>query len=80
VLGAVAGALVRDVLHFEREGWGAFAPRFAPRDVLRGRSVRLSDGRSGLACGLSASAALRVQTARGIEEVNSGEVSVRPQD
>ena len=35
------------------------------RDVLRGRSVRLSDGRSGLACGLSASAALRVQTARG---------------
>jgi hypothetical protein len=42
--------------------------------------VQLSDGRSGLACGLSAQAALRVQTPRGIEEVHSGEVSVRPQD
>jgi BirA family biotin operon repressor/biotin-[acetyl-CoA-carboxylase] ligase len=80
VLGAVAGALVHDVLRFEREGWAAFAPRFAPRDVLRGRTVQLSDGRSGLACGLSAQAALRVQTPRGVEEVHSGEVSVRPQD
>ena len=80
VLGAVAGALVHDVLRFEREGWAAFAPRFAQRDVLRGRAVQLSDGRSGLACGLSAQAALRVQTPRGIEEVHSGEVSVRPQD
>jgi BirA family biotin operon repressor/biotin-[acetyl-CoA-carboxylase] ligase len=80
VLGAVAGALVHDVLRFEREGWAAFAPRFAPRDVLRGRTVQLSDGRSGLASGLSAQAALRVQTPRGIEEVHSGEVSVRPQD
>jgi BirA family biotin operon repressor/biotin-[acetyl-CoA-carboxylase] ligase len=80
VLGAVAGALVHDVLRFEREGWAAFAPRFAQRDVLRGRTVQLSDGRSGLACGLSAQAALRVQTPRGIEEVHSGEVSVRPQD
>ena len=80
VLGAVAGALVHDVLRFEREGWAAFAPRFAPRDVLRGRTVQLSDGRSGLASGLSAQAALRVQTPRGVEEVHSGEVSVRPQD
>jgi BirA family biotin operon repressor/biotin-[acetyl-CoA-carboxylase] ligase len=80
VLGAVAGALVHDVLRFEREGWAAFAPRFAQRDVLRGRTVQLSDGRSGLACGLSAQAALRVQTPRGVDEVHSGEVSVRPQD
>jgi BirA family biotin operon repressor/biotin-[acetyl-CoA-carboxylase] ligase len=80
VLGAVAGSLVHDVLRFEREGWAAFAPRFALRDVLLGRSVQLSDGRSGLACGLSATAALRVQTPHGIEEVHSGEVSVRPQD
>ena len=78
VLGAVAPALVQAVLCFEREGWGPFAQRFAQRDVLAGRPVWLSDGRSGQACGLSPAAALRVQTERGIEEVHSGEVSVRP--
>ena len=78
VLGALAPALVRDVLQFERQGWSAFAQRFARLDVLQGRAVRLSDGREGLACGVGAGAALRLQTAAGLVEIASGEVSVRP--
>ncbi len=80
VLGAVAPALVRDLRAFERQGWPAFAPRFARIDALQGRPVRLSDGREGLACGVSAHGALRLQTSDGLQEISSGEVSVRPQD
>ncbi|MEI7786807.1 MAG: biotin--[acetyl-CoA-carboxylase] ligase [Betaproteobacteria bacterium] len=80
LLGTLAPALVRDVLQFERQGWSAFAQRFARLDLLQGRAVLLSDGRQGLACGVSAGGALRLQTAAGLLEVNSGEVSVRPQD
>ena len=80
VLGALAPALVRDVLQFEKQGWSAFAQRFARLDLLQGRKVGLSDGRVGQACGVTASGALRLQTAAGLVEVASGEVSVRPQD
>jgi BirA family biotin operon repressor/biotin-[acetyl-CoA-carboxylase] ligase len=79
VLGAVVPALVRDLLAFERQGWPAFSSRFARLDVLQGRPVRLSDGREGLACGVSAGGALRLQTPQGVQEIGSGEVSVRPQ-
>lgn len=80
VLGAVVPALVRDLQDFERQGWPAFAPRFARFDALQGRPVRLSDGREGLACGVSGHGALRLQTPQGVQEIGSGEVSVRPQD
>lgn len=80
VLGQVVPALMQDVRHFEREGWPAFAQRFAALDGLAGRRVLLSDGREGLACGLGAGGALRLQTVDGLIEVVSGEVSVRPQD
>jgi BirA family biotin operon repressor/biotin-[acetyl-CoA-carboxylase] ligase len=79
VLGAVVPALVRDLRAFERQGWPAFATRFARFDALQGRPVRLSDGREGLACGVSAKGALRLQTPQGVQEISSGEVSVRPQ-
>lgn len=79
-LAAVAPALLRDVLLFERQGWGAFAQAFARRDLLAGRPVRLSDGRIGVACGIGPSGDLRLQTDRGLQEISSGEVSVRPQD
>ena len=71
---------LRDVLQFEKQGWSAFAQRFAGLDLLQGRKVSLSDGRVGQACGVTASGALRLQTAAGLVEVASGEVSVRPQD
>ena len=80
VLGAVAPALVRDLLAFERQGWSAFAPRFTRFDALQGRPVRLSDGREGLACGVGVNGALRLQTPDGLQEISSGEVSVRPRD
>ena len=78
VLARVAPALVRDVQRFEREGFAPFAARFAARDALSGRAVRLSDGVEGTAGGVSHQGALRVLTPQGLREVTSAEVSVRP--
>jgi BirA family biotin operon repressor/biotin-[acetyl-CoA-carboxylase] ligase len=39
----------------------------------------LSDGRIGIARGVDATGALQVETAQGLEVINSSEVSVRPQ-
>jgi BirA family transcriptional regulator, biotin operon repressor / biotin---[acetyl-CoA-carboxylase] ligase len=77
-LALVAPALVRDVLRFGHEGFAAFAQRFAQRDALRGRAVRLTDGTEGTADGVDPQGALRVQTAQGLRTVHSAEVSVRP--
>ncbi len=79
VLARVALPLVQALKLFEREGFAAFAERFAARDVLRGRAVRTSraDGPEGVARGVSAQGALLVQSAAGIVSVSSGEVSVR---
>jgi BirA family biotin operon repressor/biotin-[acetyl-CoA-carboxylase] ligase len=77
-LARVAPALVRDVLHFGADGFMPFATRFAQRDALRGRSVRLTDGTEGTADGVDAQGALRVLTAQGLRFVHSAEVSVRP--
>ena len=77
-LARVAPALVRDVLLFERQGFGAFASRFAQRDALRGLPLRLSDGREGVGAGVDAGGGLLLQTPRGLTTVTSSEVSVRP--
>lgn len=64
---------------FERDGFGAFADRFALRDVLRGHAVRTSAPElEGVSLGVNARGALRVRTAEGVREIESGEVSVRP--
>lgn len=78
VLSALMPPLVRDLLEFQVSGWPAFASRFEPLDLLRGRGVRLSDGRAGLAQGLGPTGALRLLGAQGLQEIVSGEVSVRP--
>ena len=70
--------LVDDVLAFASHGFAPFAQRFAQRDVLQGQQVHLSDGRSGTACGVSDDGTLRIRTAQGMEQVLSGDVSVRP--
>lgn len=70
--------LVDDVLAFADHGFAPFASRFALRDVLQGQPVHLSDGRSGTACGVSDDGTLRIRTAQGMEQVLSGDVSVRP--
>ena len=77
-LNAVAAPLVAAVLDFEREGFVHFQARFAARDALAGRAVRLSDGTEGSACGVGPQGALRVQTAAGMRDISSQEVSVRP--
>jgi BirA family biotin operon repressor/biotin-[acetyl-CoA-carboxylase] ligase len=77
-LQAVAAPLVAAMLAFEREGFAPFQARFAARDALAGRAVRLSDGTEGSACGVGPEGALRVQTAAGMRDISSQEVSVRP--
>lgn len=77
-LQAVAAPLVAAMLDFEREGFAPFQARFTARDALDGRAVRLSDGTEGNACGVGPQGALRVQTAAGMRDIISQEVSVRP--
>jgi BirA family biotin operon repressor/biotin-[acetyl-CoA-carboxylase] ligase len=82
VLERVAPALVEALACFEREGFAAFAERFAALDLLRGQPVRCEagpggDAVEGVAEGVSASGDLLVRTARGVERVGSGEVGVR---
>jgi BirA family transcriptional regulator, biotin operon repressor / biotin---[acetyl-CoA-carboxylase] ligase len=82
-LQSLVAPLLRDVLLFEREGFAAFASRFAARDALQGRSVTLLDSAgtapgAGVAQGVDGSGALLVHTAVGVQAVSSAEVSVRP--
>lgn len=79
VLAKIARPLVQALQQFEREGFAAFAERFAARDLLLGHMVRttLPEVPEGVARGVSPQGALRVQTAAGIVSVSSGEVSVR---
>lgn len=77
-LAAVLPALVRDVLRFEREGFGAFMDRFGRRDALLGLPVSVSDGRQGTAAGVAPGGELRLTTLDGVQTVTSAEVSVRP--
>ena len=75
---AFLAALVQTVQAFEQFGFAPFQARFALRDVLGGRGVRLSDGTQGTAHGVTESGALLVHTAGGMREVTSSEDSVRP--
>jgi len=79
VLARIALPLVQAIQQFEREGFGAFAERYAARDVLLGRPVTttLPEVPQGIARGVSASGELLVETAAGVQRVSSGEVSVR---
>ncbi len=79
-LARIALPLVQALKSFERDGFSAFAARFAARDLLRGRVVRTTrpDVAQGVARGVSAQGALLVETADGSTvAVASGEVSVR---
>lgn len=81
VLAKIAAPLVQALQLFERAGFSPFMDRFAARDCLRGHQVVLSHAevREGLADGVAADGALRVQSAQGLSVVRSGEVSVRLQ-
>ena len=77
----VVPPLVQAVQAFEQFGFAPFQARFARRDVLAGRSVRIFGGQSGFegtAHGVAESGALLVHTPAGMKEITSSEVSVRP--
>lgn len=86
----VAEPLLAAVLQFEREGFAAFATRYAARDALAGRTVRAagqpeagdaspgSQAVQGRVLGVADDGALRLETERGPVAVRSGDVSVRP--
>ncbi|SFC28544.1 BirA family transcriptional regulator, biotin operon repressor / biotin-[acetyl-CoA-carboxylase] ligase [Polaromonas sp. OV174] len=70
--------LVQALQAFEQFGFAPFQKRFAARDVLAGREVKLSDGSQGTAHGVAENGALLVHTAAGMQVITSAEVSVRP--
>lgn len=74
----IAPAVLQALRQFEAQGFAPFQAAFGARDVLRDRSVQLSDGVSGRACGVDERGALLVHTSSGMTRVNSAEVSVRP--
>lgn len=78
-LAHIAAPLVRAVQAFEARGFTPFQTLFNARDALAQVPVTLSDGMQGVALGVDATGALRVQTAQGVQRVTSSEVSVRAQ-
>ncbi|KAF1023552.1 MAG: Bifunctional ligase/repressor BirA [Paracidovorax wautersii] len=84
VLGRVVPPLVQTLRRFEAEGFEPFRAGFTQRDLLLGRTIRLSDGREGLGVGIGADGGLLVQLAGpdgGTGEqisVTSADISVRP--
>ena len=75
-VGRVAPALFAALRRFDRDGFAAFAARYAGRDVLRGRSVAGTgaDGAiEGVAAGVDGDGALLVATASATVAVQSGE-------
>ena len=79
----VVPALVDAWLVFRGEGLQPFLPRYAARDALAGHPVRswntaAGSAEDGVAQGLDLQGRLLVHTARGLQALASGEVSVRP--
>jgi BirA family biotin operon repressor/biotin-[acetyl-CoA-carboxylase] ligase len=75
----VAPPLLRALQVFEQSGFAPFSGRYAARDVLFGLPVVLtnSETREGIAKGVTDDGALRVDSAQGIIQVSTGEVSVK---
>lgn len=80
IVACVLEHLLTALDRFQSSGFAAFAQSYASRDALRDRAVSVSNGghaRSGVARGVDARGALRVEFADGVASVDSGEVSVR---
>ena len=75
----IARPLVQTIQKFEQTGFAPFQGDFDRLDLLRGRSVVLSDGTTGQALGVDVVGGLRVKTTHGaVQTITSAEVSVRP--
>ncbi|MBB3803207.1 BirA family biotin operon repressor/biotin-[acetyl-CoA-carboxylase] ligase [Xanthomonas arboricola] len=81
VVAAVLSGLLPALDLFEAQGLAPFLSRYAALDVLRGRTVQVEEAGTlhhGVALGLAADGALRVQLGDAERLFHSGEVSVRP--
>jgi BirA family biotin operon repressor/biotin-[acetyl-CoA-carboxylase] ligase len=78
-LGRIGEPLVRALLAFERDGFASLQEAYARRDVLRGQPVRTTDAAmpEGVAAGVDADGALKVDGGGQTRRIVSGEVSVR---
>lgn len=77
LLSQLALPLLQGVQQFEQSGFAPLQVAFAKRDLLRGQSLRLSNGVAGLGAGVDAEGVLQIDTDRGRVAVSSDEVSVR---
>ena len=81
LLAATLGAAMLDTLdEFGRNGYAAFAPRWAALDALAGAQVRIEQSDGGIdgeACGADADGALLVRVAGQVQRFYSGDVSLR---
>ena len=75
---AIVPPLIETLQTFARTGFAPFKQRFEQRDLLRGRTVNLSNGESGEARGVSDDGTLLVETAAGVQAITSADISVRP--
>lgn len=81
VVAAVLSGLLPALDLFEAQGLAPFLSRYAALDVLCGRAVEVEEAGTrhhGIALGLAADGALRVQLGETVRLFHSGEVSVRP--
>lgn len=74
----IAAPLLQALQAFALEGFAPLQERFAARDLLRARAVRLSDGRQAWCEGVAADGALLLRDAAGLQALTSASVSVRP--
>ncbi len=80
IAGAIIAELLSMLLHFERDGFAAYREPWLELDALRDRPARVSMGEdaiAGIARGVGADGALRLDCAGRIREFMSGEASLR---
>jgi BirA family transcriptional regulator, biotin operon repressor / biotin---[acetyl-CoA-carboxylase] ligase len=77
---ALIASLIEGLDQFEREGFAAFIDEYAGHDALRGVPLRISGAVGdfdGVGAGIDARGALQVQTATGMQCIDSADVTVR---
>ncbi|MCG8392312.1 MAG: biotin--[acetyl-CoA-carboxylase] ligase [Pseudomonadales bacterium] len=80
--GAVLSALLDMLPVFSAQGFAAFVADFERYDAVKGKKVKVQSGDQileGVAAGVSADGALKVETGEGLRELYGGEVSLRVQ-
>lgn len=82
----IAPCLIQTLVIFAEQGFAPFQTRFNQRDVLRDRQVNVENQAettaslktTGTALGVNEKGELILQTAQGLQTINSAEVSIRP--